>query len=347
MLTEGLTLLRMKNETSHAIPILPLRYKPQSHTICPPIPSLTIAHQGAQCLGELPLIWWKLVLRFLAHRESSPGTWRVSPETSVWWYQICTSTNSSSLSTTSKHVITRHNNTIMTWNLSKVAASGPFCNGSVWIPCSILEALRKQLNPSSAPTKAQMRYFLTWNDLHVQNIWRACIMDVLHVWRAKSGTAHLLDGRLAATCPLWQLGSSRWILHFWHVWPQHSFNTVDGRNPSPLNRCDVSNLVNNGIFCYLSKWLAWNVFHQPYVIHEDPAASDFPSPRAGTSVPIPRLLAPGLGLGSISGMPLMLVDAKKMFSLLIPDQHLGGSVAWHPATKRNSSYTIKKKRPSK
>lgn len=91
----------------------------------------------------------------------------------------------------------------------------------------------EELNPSSAPTEAQMRYFLKWNDLHVQNRG-TCIMDVLHVWQAKSGTAHL---------PLWQLGSSRWTLHFWNVWPQHAFNTVDGRNP----RCDVSNLVTNWI----------------------------------------------------------------------------------------------------
>ena len=227
MLTEGLTLLRMKNETSHAIPILPLRYKPQSHTICPPIPSLTIAHQGAQCLGELPLIWWKLVLRFLAHRESSPGTWRVSPETSVWWYQICTSTNSSSLSTTSKHVITRHNNTIMTWNLSKVAASGPFCNGSVWIPCSILEALRKQLNPSSAPTKAQMRYFpdMKWSacskylkGMHhgrfaclAGKIWNCSSVG----WASRSHLSSLTVGLFPVDSPLLTRVTSTFIQYGW------------------------------------------------------------------------------------------------------------------------------------
>ena len=31
------------------------------------------------------------------------------------------------------------------------------------------------------------------------------------------------------------------------------------------------------------------------------------------------------------------------FPCWVLDQHLGGSVAWHPATKRNSSYTTKKK----
>ena len=68
----------------------------------------------------------------------------------------------------------------------------------------------------------------------------------------------------------------------------------------------------------------------------------FPSPRAGTSVPIPRLLAPGLGLGSISGMPLMLVDATEH---VFPEFWTSISEArWHGILQlRNSSYPFKKK----
>ena len=212
----------------------------------------------------------------------------------VWWYQIPALMHHLK----SEHVITRHTNTIMTCNLSKVAASGPFCNGSVWIPCSILEALRNWIQ-AVRQQKHKCDISWKWNDLHVQNRG-TCIMDVLHVWQAKSGTAHL---------PLWQLGSSRWTLHFWNVWPQHAFNTVDGRNP----RCDVSNLVTNWINHLMMWFFTWFLKHQQYEVSWSAAST---LTKAGTST----------------------MDADMGRS----DPHLGDSVAWHPATKRtkwsNSNY---------
>ena len=70
---------------------------------------------------------------------------------------------------------------------------------------------------------------------------------------------------------------------------------------------------------------------------------NFPSPRLAPRCQFPGCLAQASASDLSAACRWCWLMRRTCFPCWVLDQHLGGSVAWHPATKRNQDEPIKKK----